>query len=474
MKAVKQQRSILILEMGNWEIGKLGNLFKAEISLSVRGSLKVDALKIDPFKRDFPISRFPNSKISFIMEQQELIPHLFRTEFRKITAVLCKLFGIAHIEMAEDIASDTFLSAVETWTYKGIPANPTAWLYSVAKNKARNQMNRYHLFTDKISPEIKYAATEVHEIDIDLSDKNITDSQLQMLFAVCHPAISTEAQIGLSLRILCGFGITEIANALLTNKETINKRLLRAKEKLRLEKVKIEFPDETEISKRLETVLTTLYLLFSEGYYSESDDTVLRKDLCLEAMRLTYLLIENEQTDQPAVNALLALMCFHSSRFDARKNEKDELVLYQDQDESLWNYELITKGAWFLQQASSGNTISKYHIEAGIAYWHTQKADTKEKWENILQLFNKLLQIQYSPVAALNRTYALAKARGKQIAITEAEKLQLTGNHFYFTLLGELYTGIDNVKAKQHFQTAGSLAKTATDKQTIQKKIEQL
>jgi RNA polymerase sigma factor (sigma-70 family) len=408
------------------------------------------------------------------MEQQELIPHLFRTEFRKITAVLCKHFGIAHIEMAEDIASDTFLSAVETWTYKGIPANPTAWLYSVAKNKARNQMSRNHLFTGKITAEIKHVSSGAEEIEIDLSDKNITDSQLQMLFAVCHPAISTEAQIGLSLRILCGFGITEIANALLTNKETINKRLLRAKEKLRLEKVKIEFPDETEIPKRLETVLTTLYLLFSEGYYSESDDTVLRRDLCLEAMRLAYLLIENEQTNQPPVNALLALMCFHASRFDARKDENNELVLYQDQDESLWNYELIAKGVWYLQQASFGDKISKYHIEAHIAYWHTQKKDTKEKWENILQLFNKLLQIQYSPVAALNRTYALSKARDKQTAILEAEKLNLNSSHFYFTLLGELYTGIDNTKARQHFQTAVSLAKTTTDKQIIQRKMNNL
>jgi len=408
------------------------------------------------------------------MEQQELIPHLFRTEFRKITAVLCKHLGIDHIEMAEDIASDTFLSAVETWTYKGIPPNPTAWLYTVAKNKARNQINRANLFADKIAPELKHTSHGMEDVEIDLSDKNITDSQLQMLFAVCHPAISTEAQIGLALRILCGFGIIEIANALLTNKETINKRLLRAKEKLRTEKVKIEFPPQTEINNRLDTVLTTLYLLFNEGYYSESDDTVLRQDLCLEAMRLTYLLVENESTNLPSVNALLALMCFHASRFEARKNEKGEMVLYHDQDESLWNYELIARGVHFLHQASHKDTISKYHLEAGIAYWHTRKMDTNEKWESILQLFNQLLQLEYSPIAALNRTYALSKANGKEVAIIEAEKLNLEGNHFYFTLLGELYTGIDNIKAKQHFQKAISLAKTATDKQTIQKKIDQL
>src|SRR5687768_10063966 len=241
------------------------------------------------------------------MEQQELIPHLFRTEFRKITSVLCKVFGIEHIEIAEDIAGETFLSALETWPYKGVPSNPTAWLYTVAKNKAKNYCKRNHVLKEKTSSRIKYSSTETESIEIDLTEKNTTDSQLQMLFAICHPSISKEAQIGLALRILCGFGIDEIANAFLTNKETINKRLFRAKEKLRNEKVKIEFPAKDEINSRLETVLITLYLLFSEGYYSESQDSILREDLCLEAMRLTFMLIENEQTNTPTANALLSL-----------------------------------------------------------------------------------------------------------------------------------------------------------------------
>ncbi len=405
------------------------------------------------------------------MHNQEFIPHLFRTEFRKITSVLCKLLGVDHLEMAEDIASDTFVLAVETWTYKGIPENPTAWLYTVAKNKAKNQIQRDNIFVQKISQHIKSSSYTVQEIEIDLSDKNISDSQLQMLFALCHASIPVEAQIGLSLRILCGFGIDEIANAFLTNKETINKRLFRAREKLRTEKIAIEFPDETEIKKRLPTVLTTLYLLFSEGYYSESQDNVLRRDLCLEAMRLTHLLIENEQTNKPSVNALLSLMCFHSSRFEARTNEEGEMVLYQDQDESLWNQELIAQGLYFFNKASVGNVISKYHIEAGIAYWHTIKADTKEKWESILQLYNQLLQIEYSPIVALNRTYALSKANGKAEAIIEAEKLNLKDNHFYYTLLGELYRDIDGAKAKMNYEKALSLAKTQMDKHVLQKQI---
>ena len=402
----------------------------------------------------------------------ELIPHLFRTEYTRITAVLSKLFGFEHIEIAEDIASDTFLLASETWGFKGLPENPVAWLYTVAKNKARNYLKHNAVFTQKVAQHIKYTNSEVEDIDIDLSQKNIVDSQLQMMFAICHPAIPPEAQIGLALRVLCGFGIDEIANAFLSNKETINKRLSRAKEKLREEKVKIEFPGDAEIDKRLETVLTVLYLLFNEGYYSPGQNTTLRKDLCLEAMRLAHMLITaNALANKSPVYALLALMSFQASRFEARTGKDGATVLYHDQDTALWDKQLITQGEYFLNMSSQGTALSKYHIEAGIAYWHTIKEDTKEKWAQILSLYNRLLFIEYSPIAALNRTFALSKANGKREAIIEAEKLQLTDNHLYHTLLGELYTGIDNAKATAHLQNALALARSAADKTVISNKL---
>lgn len=409
-----------------------------------------------------------------IMEQQDIIPHLFRTEYSKVVAVLGKLFGFEHIEIAEDIASDTFLLAAETWGIRGLPENPAAWLYAVAKNKAKDHLKRNNIFSDKVKPGIQQAQTGFNEIEIDLSGKNIVDSQLQMMFAICHPSVPPEAQIGLSLRILCGFGIEEIADAFLSNKETINKRLFRAKEKLRQERVKIEFPKSSEIDARLSTVLTTLYLLFNEGYYSLSQNTVLRKDLCLEAMRLTCLLVDNPGTNKPAVNALLSLMCFQSSRFGARLGQNGEIILYDEQDTALWDEDLIKQGEFYLNKAATGDRISKYHLEAGIAYWHTKKDDSQKKWENILQLYNQLLLVEYSPMAALNRTYALAKARDKMVAITEAEKLQLTGNHLYYSLLGHLYTGVDRQKALAHLNTALKLAKSKADKETIEKHIRKL
>jgi RNA polymerase sigma-70 factor (ECF subfamily) len=409
------------------------------------------------------------------MEQKELLPKLFRSEYQKIVSVLCSLFGIKHIEIAEDIVSDTFLSATEVWAINGTPDNPVAWLYTVAKNKTKNYFKHNSIFEQKVSPELMYQSQGFNNgPEIDLSEKNITDSQLAMIFTVCNPVNSNEVQIALALNLLCGFSANEIADAFLTNREIIYKRLNRAKEKLKEIDIKIEYPTATQVNERLDNVLKTIYLLFSEGYYSTSQNVTLRKDLCAEAMRLCYMLTQNEATNLPKTNALMALMCFHTSRFEARTNENGEIILYQDQDESLWNQELIERGTYFLSKSSSGDSLSKYHLEAGIAYWHTQKKDTIEKWEHILELYNKLIILEYSPIVALNRTYALSKTKGKEIAIAEAEKLNLNDNHFYYSLLGDLYTGYDTDKALLNFKKALELAKSASDKIIISKNIDRI
>ena len=400
--------------------------------------------------------------------ENQLLPHLFRTEYHKIVTVLSAHFGFAHSSLGEDIASDTFLTAAETWGQKGVPANPVAWLYHVAKNKARD-----HLKHARVAQKAAATLKQPEEIfpDIDLSEQNIRDSQLRMMFAICQPVISPAAQTGLALRILCGFGIDEIADAFLSNKETINKRLFRAKETLRKRQVEIAVPSEAQLGERLPAVLATLYLLFNEGYYSSHKDLTVRKDLCLEAMRLTYLLVQNELTNRPEVNALLALMCYHASRFEARVDEQGEMIRYDDQDRGLWNDELIERGHHFLHAASSGDTLTKYHLEATMAWWHTQKTDSPEKWESILQLYNRLLQLEYSPVAALNRTYALAKARGKEAAIAEAVKLPLLSNHLYHVLMGYLYRETRPDKAQCHLQKALQLAKTTAERNRIRKDL---
>ena len=405
------------------------------------------------------------------MPHLEPLSQLFRAEYSKLVAVLCKTFGLAQMEIAEDIVADTFVLASTTWKQEGYPQNPTAWVYTVAKNKTKDYLRREKLRIEKVEPHLKHQQSHDYFPDIDLSLENITDSQLRMLFAICHPELKAEDQIILALRILCGFGIEEIATALLAQKGTINKRLYRAKQHLRTRNVQIEFPPEEAIPARLDAVLTTLYLLFNEGYYSVSQAHSLRKDFCLEAMRLMLLLTRTSQTQTPNVYALLSLMCFHASRFEARYDEQGVFILYDDQDRSLWNQELIERGEYFLNRSSTGDRLHKYHLEAAIAFWHTQEED-EEKWENILQLYNYLLQLEYSPIAALNRTYALAKANSQEEALNEALKLKLDTLPLYHCLLAELYKGIDDSKIKVHLNQALALAKSPHEKSLIQRKID--
>ncbi|HEY4207880.1 MAG TPA: DUF6596 domain-containing protein, partial [Puia sp.] len=362
----------------------------------------------------------------------------------------------------------------ETWGLKGVPSNPVSWLYAVARNNALNILKHDRVFQRQVKKDLAQDGEKSFEMDIDLSPKNITDSQLQMMFAICHPSIPVEAQISLALRVLCGFSIDEIAQALLTTKANVNKRLFRAKEKLRLEEVKIAVPGNGEISARLDTVLICLYLLFNEGYYSASQDKVLRRDFCLEAMRLNFLIIGNAATSMPKVYALMALMCFQASRFDARIDDSGELVLYEDQDIRRWDEELIQRGNDFFTQAIRGGEVSKYHLEAAIAWWHTHPAEEMDKWENILRLYNQRLILEYSPVAALNRAYAFYRVYGREQAIAEAESLQLSGNLFYHSLLGELYIGVDNAQARRHIIKALDLAGSPAERAVLEKKLGQL
>jgi RNA polymerase sigma-70 factor (ECF subfamily) len=401
-----------------------------------------------------------------------MLKELFQQEFSKMVAVISSLFGLQHIETAEDIVSETFLQAAESWGIKGLPPNPTAWLYTVAKQKTLYHFRRNKLFEKKIIPTLTAQQEQSAVMDEDLfSRENIKDSQLQMLFAICDPAIASEAQIGLALRVLCGFGIDEIAEAFLTNKETINKRLFRAKEKLRESDVKMELPSVSEIDKRLDNVLHIIYLLFNEGYYSKTQNRILQKELCFEAMHLGVLLTEWERTNRPKTNALMALICFHASRLHARESNEETLVLYEQQDERLWDSSLISQGQIFLGLSMQGTELSSYHIEARIACWHCIKEDNAEKWTDILQLYDQLLLINYSPSVALNRIFALYKVKGPQEALIEAEKLKLENYHFYFLLLGELYRSLDPEKARSCFERAYDLARTQPERKSIKEKI---
>lgn len=408
------------------------------------------------------------------MNTGDSLKQLFQQEFAKMVAVISKLYGLQHIEIAEDIVSDTFLTASENWGMNGMPENPAAWLYAVAKQKTLYHFRRKKIYDQKVIPAISHDQPKMEELEPDFSPQHIRDSQLQMLFAICNPAIAAEAQIGLALRILCGFGIDEITEAFLSNKETINKRLFRAKEKLREENISLEFPPEEALEERMENVLRIIYLLFNEGYYSKTQNKVLQQELCVEALKLGLLLAEYERTALPETNALIALMCFHASRFEARVTPNDELILYEQQDHKKWDRNLIHQGLHFLQLSATGNRVSSYHIEARIASWHCIREDSQEKWDNILLLYDQLLVINFSPGVALNRIYALYKAKGSGPALKSALEQELPQNHFYWLLLGELQSSTDPQQAAQYLNNALRLAKTAAEQKGIMEKIRNL
>lgn len=407
------------------------------------------------------------------MNENDIIPHYFKTEFSKMVSVLSKSFGLEYIEIAEDIVSETFLVALDSWPYRGRPANPTAWLYTVAKNKMKNHLSRHKNYAQKLST-LSTSYDFSNDMEIDFSEKNITDSQLQMLFAVCHPSITPKAQICLALRVLGGLGLSEIADAFLSNKENIHKTLQRAKAKLNTANIKMEIPNEDDINHRLGTVTQAIYLLFSEGYYSESHQTIIRKELCVEALNLTYLLLANPKTNNHVTNALMSLMCFQSSRLEARQSINGSIVLYDDQDRNLWDTEFIEKGFYYLQQASQWEITSTYYIEASIAYWHTVENSHPNKWISVLNLYDVLALTNDSPIVALNRIWAFSKVHGNVSAIAEVEKLDLTNNHFYYLLLANLYKTVDIKTSIEYLIQAMHHCKTNKEKEMIQNQILEL
>jgi RNA polymerase sigma-70 factor (ECF subfamily) len=405
------------------------------------------------------------------------IDHLFRHEAGKMVAVLTRLFGFPNIDQAEDIVQDTLLKALETWKYGKMPENPRAWLYLTARNKVidiiRRQQVKHKIDTD-ISYLLKSEYTLVPAVQEMFTENEIKDSQLRMMFACCHPSFSKEAQITLILNTLCGLSTHEIADAFLSNEETIQKRLYRTKEKLRKEKISLDYPGVDAMPERLEAVLKTLYLLFNEGYNSSHPEKLIREDLCEEAMRLAILLTENPKTDLPYVHALLALMCFHASRFSARLDDKGFIILLKDQNRKQWNQFLISKGNAYLSNAASGDTMHEFHIEAAIASIHANAISYENTdWKMILHLYNLLLEMNFNPVVALNRCLVLGETEGYEVAIRELEKMkELDENCHYNTSLGEMYFKSGNKEeAKKFFTKALSLTSSHAEKTLINDKI---
>jgi RNA polymerase sigma factor (sigma-70 family) len=411
-----------------------------------------------------------------------LVDHLFRHETGKLIAVLTRIFGPHHLELAEDVVQDTLLEAINVWNYKGIPEHPIPWLYKVAKNKALNIVNR-----EKYKREYATAAAHLLKsewtanaaLDTLFSESEIKDDQLRMIFTCCHPAISGDSQIALTLKTLCGFSLAEIARAFLTTEENINKRLVRARQKIREDKISFEVPHPEHLDNRLDAVLQTIYLLFNEGYNASTGPDLIRYELCAEAIRLAEIISASSSIlDKSKVFASLALMYLNASRFSARQNAQGEILTMAEQDRSQWDKSLMAKGFAYLDQAATNKSISVYHILAAISAYHCSAINfASTDWNSILLLYDKLGELDRSPLVALNRAIALSKVRGPETAIAELEKLKdlspLKNYHLYYSTLGEFYMQAGRfTEAKNVLTTAIALSQLPAEQELLRKRLD--
>ena len=407
----------------------------------------------------------------------QLVDHLFRHESGKMIAVLSRLLGLQNIEVAQDLVQDTLLQAMSTWSYKSVPDNPSAWLYRVAKNKAIDFLRREKRFRD-ISPQFSYLVESEYTLSSTVNNlflaNEIQDSQLRMMFACCHPAITEESQIALTLKTLCGLNVAEIAKAFLTSDETIAKRIYRAKEKIKAEKIELDVPESHELSSRIDMVLKSLYLLFNEGYKSSNPDILIREDLCEEAMRLCFLLTQHPLTSFPRTKALLALMCFQASRLDARLDDNNNIILLKNQDRSKWNRALMSKGFELMEESTEPFEISSYHLEAAIASQHAAARSFEQtNWKSIYHLYEMLYELQPNPIVAMNKAIASSYAISKQNALKELQQITgLEDHHLYYASIGEIFFDLENrPEAKKFFEKALLLTSSEYEQQLLISKI---
>ncbi len=398
-----------------------------------------------------------------------------------MVSVLTKIFGSENLGLAEDVVQDSLMEAIEIWQYRGVPENPSAWLFRVAKNKALNVINREKYkrqYSKDAAHLLKSEWTAEPALDYLFSEQEIEDDQLKMIFTCCHPAISPDSQIALALKTLCGFSIPEIAKAFLTTEENINKRLVRARQKIREDKIPFEVPAGDDLKKRLQTVLETIYLLFNEGYSASKGEDIVRYELCEEAMRLTQIIIASKSIQhKETVHALSALMFINASRFKARQNPEGSLLTMEEQDRSLWDKQMLGIGLGHLSEATKNNSISIYHILAAISAQYSISPDyLSTDWETILSLYNSLILLDDSPLVLLNRAIVVSKVKGPEKALEELEQIRsnpsLKSYHLFYSTQAEFFIQSGQFNhAITALQKAMELAPLKSERDLLKKKL---
>lgn len=406
---------------------------------------------------------------------KQIVDHFFRHEYGRVVSFLTKKFGSEAFDLVEDAVQDALIKAMQVWPFKGQPDNPSAWVMRVAQNRLIDQFRRSKNLNEKLEKG-QFDSHSFDSINEPSLSSEIEDDYLNMMFACCHPKISQENQIILVLKILVGFGTSEIARALLKSEAAVAKAYTRAKQKFKSINKSLEGPTGKEVESRLDNVLKIIYLIYNEGYNAVSEEKLIRHDICYEAMRLNKILIDHESLNTGNANALLALMCFQSARFESRVKE-GRLLTLEEQDRSKWDLELIQQGAYFLQQSAASGKVGVYHLQASIAACHSLAASfEKTNWEQILELYNTLIAIKNDVIIQLNRIVALAKVRGASEAIAEIKRLpvnKLSQNYIYHAIYASLFqqTG-DTKNALMHYKKALSLTMNQYEKRHLTSKIE--
>jgi RNA polymerase sigma-70 factor (ECF subfamily) len=404
----------------------------------------------------------------------EVVEHLFRKESGKLSASLARAFGLQKLGVIEDIVQDTLLAALDAWSFRGIPENPTAWLHRVAKNKAVDWIRHRNREAREESAAIPgmRAASDTLNIEQHFLSWEIADSQLRMMFACCHPGIPEDSQIALILKTLCGFSVREIASAFLAEESAIEKRLGRARKYFRDHHVELVVPSAEAIEERLDTVLRALYLLFNEGYKSTDSDGLINRDLCLEALRLALLIADHPKIGGPKSKALVALMTFHAARFDSRTNDKGEIILLSAQDRSQWNEELIRIGFYYFRLSDPDSFASTYHIEAGIQSMHIVALSFEETdWSAILGLYKRLYALNPSPVVAMHMAVSMCKVHGAQAAIELLRLNPLPDYYLYHAILGDSLEQAGSLdEAAEEFKLAYEMTMNLREKKLLRER----
>jgi RNA polymerase sigma factor (sigma-70 family) len=401
------------------------------------------------------------------------IDHLFRHQYGKMVSILTRMFGLSNLELVEDAIQDTFIQALKSWRNKQ-PENPEAWLMQAAKHRAFDLLRKLSKEQARL-PKIESGPSFIALNELFLKAE-IEDSQLRMIFTACHPKLQAGDQIAFALKTISGFSMKEIADALLLKPETIKKRLSRARKTIQDQQLRFEIPQGSALPDRLVMVQRVIYLIFNEGFHSGQKESLIREELCGEALRLCRMLVHHQHTRTPDTYALFAFCCFQSARLRSKLTDLQEVVSLEEQDRNLWDRELIKLGHRAMQQAVETESYSTYHYEAAIVAEHLKAASFQEtNWNRILRWYTALNELLPSTLYRLHMAMAELQRGAYEACLKLLDNMDVNKlehrQYLFYGLKAEYYHKTGEVKkAIHHLSTAISLVTNEAERQYLLRK----